>query len=59
MKGLRKLRKERRWYVSEVAEAAGVSAAAIYAYEKGTRFPKREVLEKLSSFFNCTIEELL
>lgn len=59
MQGLRKKRKAGRWKAYEVAAAAGVTVAAIYAYEKGTRFPRKEHLDKLCKFFDCKIDDLI
>lgn len=59
MQGLRSKRKAGRWRAQEVADAAGVSIGAIYAYEKGKRFPRKEHLDKLCTFFNCKIDDLL
>ena len=53
------MRKERRWRAQEVAEAAGVTIAAVYAYEKGTRFPRKDTLDKLCRFFDCKVDDLL
>lgn len=59
MQGLKRKRKDGRWRAKEVAQAAGVTIGAIYAYEKGTRFPRKPVLEKFCKFFGCTIDELM
>lgn len=59
MQGLKRMRKERRWRAQEVAEAAGVTIAAVYAYEKGTRFPRKDTLDKLCRFFDCKVDDLL
>ncbi len=59
MQGLRKKRKDGRWRADEVAAAAGVTIAAIYSYESGKRFPRKDTLEKLCKFFNCKIDDLM
>lgn len=59
MQGLRKLRKAGRWKTQEIADAIGKTASAVYAYEKGLRFPKKETLEKLCKFFDCKIDDLM
>ena len=59
MQGLKQKRKAGRWKAQEIADAIGVTAAAVYTYEKGTRFPKKSTLEKLCKFFNCTIDDLM
>lgn len=59
MQGLKQKRKAGRWRAEEIAQAAGVTAAAIYTYEKGTRFPRKETLDKLCKFFDCKVDDLL
>lgn len=59
MQGLKNKRKAGRWKVQEIAVAAGVCIGTIYAYEKGTRFPRKEHLDKLCEFFDCKIDDLL
>lgn len=59
MKGLRNKRLESKYTLKFVAENIGVSLKSIYQYEVGSRFPRRETLEKLASFFACSIDELM
>lgn len=59
MQGLRQKRKAGRWRAQEIADAAGVTIAAIYAYEKGVRFPRKATLDKLCKFFDCKVDDLL
>ncbi len=59
MQGLRQKRKAGRWKAQEIAEAIGKTASAVYAYEKGIRFPKKDTLDKLCKFFNCKIDDLM
>lgn len=59
MQGLRRLRKAGRWRAQEVAEAIGKTAACVYSYEKGTRFPRKPTLDKLCKFFDCKVDDLL
>lgn len=59
MQGLRQKRKAGRYKAQEVADAAGVTIAAVYAYEKGTRFPRKPTLDKLCKFFDCKVDDLL
>lgn len=59
MQGLKQKRKAGRWKVQEIADAVGVTASAVYTYEKGTRFPKKSTLDKLCEFFKCKVDDLL
>lgn len=43
---------------SDLAQAVGVSVAAISAYENGERVPRFEVMRKLAKHYDTTIEEL-
>lgn len=56
---LRKIRLERGLSQKRLAEMAGLSQAAIYQWEKGTREPKLQQLEKLASALNIPIDEFL
>ena len=58
MQGLRRLRKAGRWKAQEIADAVGKTVSAVYAYEKGTREPKKETRDKLCKFFDCKEEDL-
>lgn len=58
MQGLRRMRKAGRWRAEEVAAAIDKSLGTVYAYEKGTREPKKETRDKLCKFFNCKEEDL-
>ena len=44
---------------AQVAEALGISDAAVNQWEKGKTFPKTELLPKLSKLLGCTVDELL
>ncbi len=59
MQGLRKMRKDGRWRAEEIAVAAGVTASAVYSWEKGSRYPRKPQMEKLCKFFNCKIDDLM
>lgn len=59
MNGLRIKRKERKLTLEALAKALGLSMRAIYWYEKGQRFPRKENLDKLCKFFDCKIDDLL
>lgn len=59
MKGLKSKRIALGLSPGELSEKIGVSLQAIYYYEKGERFPRREILAKLTKYFNCTIDALM
>lgn len=44
---------------AQVAEALGISDAAVNQWEKGKTFPKTEFLPKLAKLLDCTVDELL
>ena len=43
----------------ELAERLGVKAMAISAYERGERFPRRDLLDKLAEALNCEVKDLI
>jgi transcriptional regulator with XRE-family HTH domain len=55
----KELREERKLSQRKLAELLGVSQGAVAQYETGRKEPGREVLEKYSSFFRCTVDYLL
>ena len=59
MQGLKQKRKDGRWRVQEIADAVGVTASAVYGYEKGIRFARKSTLDKLCRFFGCKVDDLL
>ncbi|MDE7406443.1 MAG: helix-turn-helix domain-containing protein [Clostridiales bacterium] len=59
MQGLKQKRKAGRWKTQEIADAAGVTIAAVYAWESGKRFPTKPKLDKLCEFFHCKVDDLL
>lgn len=59
MKGLKAKRIALGLNTKELSDKLGITQQAIYYYEKGERFPRKEMLGKLTTFFNCTIDELL
>lgn len=59
MQGLKQKHQDGRWRTWEIADAAGVSIASIYAYEKGKRFPRKRTLDRLCKFFDCKVDDLL
>ncbi len=56
---LQKLRKEKGYTQSELAEKIGVSCRSIQNYELGARYPKRDILNKLCSVLGTKIEYLV
>lgn len=56
---LKSLRKSKGITQTELAKNFNVSKSTISMYELGEREPSFEVLEKLSSFFDVTIDYLL
>ena len=56
---LTKLRKEKQLYQKELAEVVGVSDGAIGMYETGKRTPDKDILAKLATYFDVSIDYLL
>lgn len=56
---LQKLRKEKGMTQVELAEKIGVSSRSIQNYELGTRYPKRDILDKLCNALGTRIEYLV
>ncbi|OIH97229.1 XRE family transcriptional regulator [Curtobacterium sp. MCBA15_001] len=56
---LQHLRTERRWSLTELAEASGVSRAMINRVERGVSSPTATILGRLSGAFGMTISQLL
>lgn len=56
---LQKLRKEKGMTQAELAEKAGVSTRSIQNYELGTRYPKRNILDKLCEILETRVEYLV
>ncbi len=44
---------------SELAEKVGVESNTISYYETGWRFPRRDILEKLSQVLECEIADII
>lgn len=42
----------------EIADAIGVSPAAIGMYERGDRIPRDEIKVKLANYFNASVESI-
>lgn len=56
--GLRNARLKANMSVSEVMKALNVSDGAVYQWETGVTFPRRDKLMKLATLYGCTIDEL-
>lgn len=59
MKGLAKMRKEKRLTHREIANSLKLKVQTYRNYEYGFRNPKPETLKAMAKFFGCTIDELL
>ena len=59
MKRLRELRKQRGMTIKELAEALGVSEAAVSLYESGRRRPGHEQLCRIADLFAVSVDYLL
>jgi transcriptional regulator with XRE-family HTH domain len=56
---IRAYRKLKALTQQELAERIGVSVAVLGSVERGTRRPKRDLLEKISKVLNVQLEELV
>lgn len=56
---LKHLREDKGLIQRELAEKLNVSRATITQYENNNRFPDQEMLKKIASFFNVSIDYLL
>ncbi len=59
MKGLKIIRKERNLNQLKVAMDLNISREALSYYENGKREPSIEMLNKLSKYFNVSIDFLI
>ena len=59
MKGLKKIRKEKNLNQLKVAMDLNISREALSHYENGKRQPSLEMLNKLSRYFNVSIDFLV
>ncbi len=59
MKGLRQIRKERNLNQLKVAMDLNISREALSHYENGKREPSIDLLNKLSAYFNVSIDFLI
>lgn len=59
MKGLKKIRKEKNLNQLKVAMDLNISREALSHYENGKREPSLDMLNKLSNYFNVSIDFLI
>lgn len=59
MQKLIAIRQEKNLSRQELASMVGVSYMAISNYERGFRFPKRNILNKLSVALDCSIVDII
>lgn len=59
MKGLKAVRKERNLNQLKVAMDLNISREALSHYENGKREPSLDMLNKLSEYFNVSIDYLI
>jgi len=59
MKGLKQVRKERNLNQLKVAMDLNISREALSHYENGKREPSLDMLNKLSQYFNVSIDFLI
>lgn len=59
MKKLQKLRERENLSRTELAEKANITYMSILNYERGERFPKREILGKLALALNCEVSDII
>jgi len=53
------LKKERGLLQKDIAKAVGLSISGYQRYERGTRQPTADTINKLSQFFNVSADYLL
>ena len=59
MKKLQDLRERENLSRTELAEKANITYMSILNYERGERFPKREILGKLALALNCEVSDII
>ncbi len=59
MKGLKKIRKERKLSQLKVAMDLNISRESLSHYENNKREPSIELLNKMSEYFNVSIDYLI
>lgn len=59
MKGLRNIRKEKKYTQQKVALDLNISRESLSYYENGKRQPSLELLVEMSNYFNVSINYLI
>ena len=59
MKGLREIRKQKKYSQLKVALDLSISREALSYYENGKRSPDTDMLVRLSRYFNVSIDYLI
>ena len=59
MKGLKEIRKERKFSQMKVAMDLNISREALSHYENNKREPSIDLLNKMSEYFNVSIDYLI
>ena len=59
MKNLRIARIKKELSQKELAKRVGLNDKQICYYEKGFRFPRREILEKLAEALDCKVADIV
>ena len=59
MKGLKQIRKERNLNQLKVAMDLNISREALSHYENGKREPSLDIMNKLSKYYNVSIDYLI
>ena len=59
VKGLKEIRKERKFSQMKVAMDLNISREALSHYENDKREPSIELLNKMSAYFNVSIDYLI
>ena len=56
---LKALRKERKLTLKQVGDAIGVTATSIHSYEKESRKPSHDMIQKLAQFYSTTSDAII
>ena len=56
---MHKKRIEKGWSQVELAKRSGITNVSIFNYEKGLRFPRRDVLYKLAEALECEVSDII
>ena len=59
MTNLKIMRIRRGMTQRELAEKVGIEFHAISAYEKGLRFPRRDILARLAETLECEVKDIV